>query len=86
MSRHLIIRCDAPGCVQQTETSASDTAPTSIDVPSGWLTLVAGEAHPHRHYCSLTCLFASAPQDKPHAEKPADKPEPMPSDKPKGKK
>lgn len=70
MSRHLIIRCDAPGCPQQTETSASDTAPTSVAVPAGWLTLVSGETHPHRHYCSLACLFASAPQDTPQADTP----------------
>jgi hypothetical protein len=59
MSRHLILRCDAPGCAQQTETHASDSAPTSIDVPEGWLTLIApGRAH--RHYCSEACLHADA--------------------------
>lgn len=55
MSRHLIIRCDAPGCDAQTETNASDTEPTSVDVPQGWLTLIAPD-RAHRHYCSEACL------------------------------
>ena len=56
MSRHLLIRCDRDGCHEQTETRASDTAPTSIGVPAGWLTLVA-EGMPDKHYCSLLCMI-----------------------------
>lgn len=56
MSRHLIIRCDRDGCTAQTETRASDTAPTTIGVPSGWLTLVT-EGIPDKHYCSLLCMI-----------------------------
>lgn len=58
MSRHLLIRCDAPGCLQQTETSARDDAPTAVEVPSGWYTLIAPE-RPHRHYCSEACIGAA---------------------------
>ena len=56
MSRHLLIRCDRDGCHEQTETRASDTAPTSIGVPAGWLTLVT-EGMPDKHYCSLLCMI-----------------------------
>ena len=59
MSRHLVIRCDAPGCASQTITGASDDAPTAIGVPDGWLTLIA-PGRPHRHYCSEACLRAAA--------------------------
>ena len=59
MSRHLVIRCDAPGCSSQTITGASDDAPTAIGVPDGWLTLIA-PGRPHRHYCSEACLRAAA--------------------------
>ena len=59
MSRHLVIRCDAPGCASQTITGASDEAPTAIGVPDGWLTLIA-PGRPHRHYCSEACLRAAA--------------------------
>ena len=72
MSRHLIIRCDAPGCEAQTITRASDTEPTSIATPGDWLTLIApGRAH--RHYCSEACLRAdaSAPTPAVIAEEPA---------------
>ena len=62
MSRHLLIRCDRDGCHEQTETRASDTAPTSIGVPAGWLTLVT-EGLPDLHYCSLMCMLqAHIPQ------------------------
>ena len=58
MSRHLLIRCDRAGCAEQTETRASDTEPTSIQVPEHWLTLHQnGSAD--RHYCSLPCLVAA---------------------------
>lgn len=61
MSRHLLIRCDAPGCAQQTETRAPDSEPASVAVPDGWLT-VRQEAAPDRHFCSSACLgLAYAP-------------------------
>lgn len=59
MSRHLIIRCDAPGCAERIETHAPDDAPISIEVPGGWLTL-RQDGRRDRHYCSLACLHANA--------------------------
>lgn len=58
MSRHLLIRCDAPGCTEQTETRAPDSEPASVSVPDGWLT-VRQEAVPDRHFCSRVCLAAA---------------------------
>ena len=69
MSRHLLIRCDRDGCHEQTETRASDTAPTTIGVPSGWLTLVA-EGIPDKHYCSLLCMIQAHLPAQPQADAP----------------
>jgi len=58
MSRHLLIRCDRAGCPEQVITGASDTTPTGITVPNGWLTL-REEGLADKHYCSTDCLLKS---------------------------
>ena len=55
MSRHLLIRCDRAGCPEQVITGASDTTPTSLGVPAGWLTL-REEGLADKHYCSAACI------------------------------
>src|SRR5690348_365446 len=55
MSRHLLIRCDRAGCPEQVITGASDTTPTSLGVPTGWLTL-REEGLADKHYCSAACI------------------------------